>query len=289
VLLESGRLDDARAVLDSAGVTSLPVELRATYPAIMALYSHGRVLLADGQPGPAAEELLASGRLLEEAGEPNPAIIDWRSRAALALAELGDTARASELVGEELVLARRFGAPRAIGLALRARAAIHGGGEAVSDLEEAARVLDGSPAELVRAHVLGDLGAALLADGRSEEARETLQAAAELAHRCEATPLSEQVLRALHRTGARPRRAMRSGPEALTPAERRVASLAVTGMANREIAEQLVVATRTVEFHLSAIYRRRARVSCRPRWSRRDGPPAGRRARARGRSRRRRS
>jgi DNA-binding CsgD family transcriptional regulator len=49
---------------------------------------------------------------------------------------------------------------------------------------------------------------------------------------------------------------MRSGPEALTPAERRVASLAATGMANREIAEQLVVAPRTVEFHLSAIYRK---------------------------------
>jgi DNA-binding NarL/FixJ family response regulator len=49
---------------------------------------------------------------------------------------------------------------------------------------------------------------------------------------------------------------MRSGPEALTPAERRVAVLAAEGMANRAIAERLVVAQRTVEFHLSSTYRK---------------------------------
>jgi DNA-binding NarL/FixJ family response regulator len=49
---------------------------------------------------------------------------------------------------------------------------------------------------------------------------------------------------------------MRTGPEALTPAERRVAALAATGMANHDIATELVVTPRTVEFHLSATYRK---------------------------------
>ncbi|MGH3973351.1 MAG: helix-turn-helix domain-containing protein, partial [Pseudonocardiaceae bacterium] len=54
----------------------------------------------------------------------------------------------------------------------------------------------------------------------------------------------------------RPRRAALSGPESLTAAERRVADLAVQGHGNVEIARQLVVTRRTVETHLSAIYRK---------------------------------
>jgi DNA-binding CsgD family transcriptional regulator len=256
VLLERDQPDQAREVLESPGVASHAGDPSATYTAIMALHARGGLRLADGDPGAAAADLLACGRLLEEAGEPNPAIVDWRSRAALALAELGDIPRASSLLEEELTLATRFGAPRAIGLALRARAAVHGGDGAIADLEQAARILEGSPAQLARAHVLGDLGAALLVHGRRAEAREVLHDAAELAHRCEATVLGERVLAALRRSGARPRRVMRTGPEALTPAERRVAALAATGMANHDIATELVVTPRTVEFHLSATYRK---------------------------------
>ncbi|MGH2763766.1 MAG: helix-turn-helix domain-containing protein, partial [Thermoleophilaceae bacterium] len=41
---------------------------------------------------------------------------------------------------------------------------------------------------------------------------------------------------------------------ALTPAERRVVDLASKGLANREVAQQLFVTSRTVEMHLSAAY-----------------------------------
>jgi DNA-binding CsgD family transcriptional regulator len=42
----------------------------------------------------------------------------------------------------------------------------------------------------------------------------------------------------------------------LTPAERRVATLAAAGLTNREIATQLFVTLKTVEFHLSRCYRK---------------------------------
>jgi DNA-binding NarL/FixJ family response regulator len=42
----------------------------------------------------------------------------------------------------------------------------------------------------------------------------------------------------------------------LTPAERRVAELAARGAPNREIAATLVVTERTVEYHLTAAYRK---------------------------------
>jgi DNA-binding NarL/FixJ family response regulator len=40
----------------------------------------------------------------------------------------------------------------------------------------------------------------------------------------------------------------------LTPAERRVASLAAEGLANKEIAQTLVVTVNTVEYHLRNVY-----------------------------------
>jgi DNA-binding CsgD family transcriptional regulator len=57
-------------------------------------------------------------------------------------------------------------------------------------------------------------------------------------------------------TGARPRRAARTGAEALTPSERRVARLAAGGQTNRAIAQALFVTPKTVQVHLSHAYQK---------------------------------
>jgi DNA-binding NarL/FixJ family response regulator len=57
-------------------------------------------------------------------------------------------------------------------------------------------------------------------------------------------------------TGARPRTPRQTGVEALSPSERRVAQLAAEGLSNRDIAQALFVTTKTVEVHLSAVYRK---------------------------------
>ena len=54
--------------------------------------------------------------------------------------------------------------------------------------------------------------------------------------------------------GARPRREWRTGVEALTPSELRVARLAAEGQTNREIAHTLYVTLKTVEGHLARGY-----------------------------------
>jgi DNA-binding CsgD family transcriptional regulator len=60
----------------------------------------------------------------------------------------------------------------------------------------------------------------------------------------------------LHATGARPRRAAVTGPDSLTPSERRTAALAAAGATNREIAAELHVTVATVETHLRSAFRK---------------------------------
>jgi DNA-binding NarL/FixJ family response regulator len=86
------------------------------------------------------------------------------------------------------------------------------------------------------------------------DARAPLREALAVADRCGAEPLAQRAHDELNAAGGRPRRAALKGPEALTESERRAVQLAAAGLANREIAAELVVTVRTVEFHLSRAY-----------------------------------
>ena len=57
-------------------------------------------------------------------------------------------------------------------------------------------------------------------------------------------------------TGARPRRVVLRGLESLTASERRIAEIASQGLTNREIAQTLFITTRTVEGHLTSVFRK---------------------------------
>ena len=130
------------------------------------------------------------------------------------------------------------------------------GRQGESHLHEAVEVLAGSSARLEHAKALVDLGAMLRRTNRRKEARDPLQQGLELARKCGAKPLAERAHTELVATGARPRRLVFSGREALTPSERRVAAMAAEGMTNREIAQALFVTPGTVEVHLSSSYRK---------------------------------
>jgi DNA-binding NarL/FixJ family response regulator len=68
--------------------------------------------------------------------------------------------------------------------------------------------------------------------------------------------LAERAHTELAATGTRPRRIALSGVEALTPSEQRVAAMAAEGMTNRDIAQALFVTPKTIEVHLSSVYRK---------------------------------
>ena len=83
-----------------------------------------------------------------------------------------------------------------------------------------------------------------------------LRAAEEYAAREELWPLHSRVGRLLQRIGEIPLRLESETLAVLTIAERGVAMLALDGLSNRQIAEELLVSVKAVEGHLSKIYRK---------------------------------
>src|SRR6266702_8090453 len=112
-----------------------------------------------------------------------PGSLSWRSEAALAHLALGDRESAERLATEELELAQAFGAPRALGVALRAAGVVAGGDRGASLLREAIDAFERGDASLERARALADLGAMVRRRNRRTEARQLLREALDTAHR----------------------------------------------------------------------------------------------------------
>lgn len=252
-LVERGDLVGAAEVL--ARVAS-DEDLPDTVHLVSFRASRARLWILQGRKREGLTELLALGRRYEAIGGRNPAPFSWRSQAALALLELDEREEACRLAAEEVELARKWGAPRALGSALRTAGLVEEGEAGLALLHEAVEVLEDSSALLERARALTELGAALRRANRRAEARDPLRRGLELAHSCGAKPLAERAHAELIATGARPRRLVLSGLDSLTPSERRVAAMAAEGMTNRDIAQALFVTPRTVEVHLSNTYRK---------------------------------
>ena len=185
----------------------------------------------------------------------NPAAGEWRSERALAALRAGDQVGASAAARAQLVLARAFGAPRAIGVAARCASicAQQPDHALLTESEALLRGSDGGP-ELAR--TLLELGSVLRRAGERAAARTPLREAQTLAKRLGDDALARRATDELAATGARRLHRGLSGLESLTPSERRVAELAATGLTNREIAQELVVAQRTVTTHLTHIYQK---------------------------------
>jgi DNA-binding CsgD family transcriptional regulator len=253
-LLDQGKLDEAQAALALASRADAEVEWSFFYPSL--LLTRGMLELHRGALASGCERLLEVGRVAEEWGVSTPGPFQWRAPAVGALTALGEKQRARELIDVELEQCRRYGSPRSLGIALRAAARLDQGEGGIESLREAAELLGASEARLERARALVDLGSALRRARRATDARGPLHDGLALARACGALPLAERAHDELTATGARPRKIVRAGVDALTSSERRVARMAADGMANKEIAQALFVTVRTVEAHLHHAYQK---------------------------------
>lgn len=212
-----------------------------------ALAARAAVHLATNRFELAVDGYLACGRELSESGIANPAVVAWRSRAALAALATRRVDLALALADDELVAARRWGSPAVVGAALHPVALLR---TDVDLLADAVRLLDLARARNEQIWALHDLGLLLRKRRDRGAARAKLLLADRLARRGGNVRWSRRiglVLENLPAPGA---------TAALTRQETRVARLAAAGHTNRQIAERLSLTVRTVEFHLSGVYRK---------------------------------
>jgi DNA-binding CsgD family transcriptional regulator len=223
-------------------------------PYSQVLPARGMLRERTGDLDGALADYLACDRPEPVWGGRNPTMIPWRGRAALVLNRQGDETEARRLTDEEVAMAREYGAPRPLGIALHNAGLIRTGGDRLELLAESVSVLERSRAAMDHAEALVNLGGALRVASERTRAREALRAGLELATECGAVRIAAAARDELATLGVRPRREALRGVAALTPAERRVSDLAIEGLTNREIAQALFVTEKTVETHLGHIY-----------------------------------
>ncbi len=256
----------------------------------------GAPRLSEGDvSGPADHVRLARGRLACEQGDWAGALgwltgvaeglaqregaglaqLPWRPWAVRAVVESGRWQQARAWSAELLDLAREHGAPLPLAKAWRTAALVSarsrpGRGEPTSTgagirqhapervrlLREAWRTIRDTGHQLERARTATLLGVALRENGEPDQARELLEVGLDGADRCGAEALRASAVAELWSLGARPRRHRLDGPSSLTASELRVARLAAAGLGNREVAVELFVTVKTVEVHLTKVYRK---------------------------------
>jgi len=224
--------------------------------AALAHQAKGEVCAALGDAESAVTHFVKAGQLAPDAPID---VLPWRAGAALAHLRNGNARAAGELAREHVDLARRGGSPYAMAGALRTLAAVDAGPDRVQHLLRARAVLAGTTAGRLSAQIDTDLAGLLLltqAPDAEERALALLRSAEDHAGRQELWPLQGRVRRLLDRLGEQPRKVQTEAMAALTVSERRVARMAADGLTNRQIASELVVTVKAVEWHLSHVYRK---------------------------------
>lgn len=250
-LVERGEVQEALGLVESLDDD----ESIAFNAGIHLLRARGFVRAAAGDHEAALRDLDECAARLDALEVDSPTWCSWRPAAVASHWALGDVDLARRLALDDVAHAERKEAAVPTGVALRVVGEVTAE-DPVPVLERSVSVLRTTQARLELARSLVALGAALRRSGRRVEARRALAEGRMEATRCGATVLVRRAEEELAAAGGRPRRLEVSGAGALTASERRVCELAVAGLRNRDIAQRLFIAPKTVEVHLSRAYRK---------------------------------
>jgi DNA-binding CsgD family transcriptional regulator len=148
--------------------------------------------------------------------------------------------------------AAQVGTPWSIAAARRGIAQLTGGdleayAEALAQHDVAVRPLDQARTQL-------SYGEALRRRRRRVESRVPLRAAIEAFDRAGASPWAERARAELRATGESVAQREPVGRDLLTPQELQITRLAARGISNPEIAVQLFLSRKTVEYHLHKVF-----------------------------------
>jgi DNA-binding CsgD family transcriptional regulator len=219
------------------------------------LRARGVAALLAREPGRAAGSLGAVWEHMEREGVDEPGAFPVAPDLAEALAELGELDEARAVVDRLRVLSEAQEHPWGLTSTKRCDGLLRlVSGDydeaAAAELAEAAEEYGRLGLRFDRARSLLSLGHALRRLRKWGAARESLEHAAAAFDELGSPGWADRARGELARVGGR--RRGRAGE--LTSTERRVAELAMDGLANKEIASTLFVSVRTVEVHLKHVY-----------------------------------
>ena len=168
----------------------------------------------------------------------------------------GRRAEATSAFGTLSERALAAGTSRALGVRARCEALLSEDGRAEHAYEEAIGHLEHSSAavELARAHL--HYGQWLRRSKRRRDARRELRAAYGMFDQMGAEEFAARAAADLSAAGERAQPRIPAATADLTPQEARVAGLAIEGVTNNQIAAQLFISPRTVEYHLRKVFRK---------------------------------
>ena len=256
VLVCRGELVEAEGLFGDGPFAAPPAALRQIYPSPWILIARGRLRQAQGRLDDAAEDFREAGRRADAIGHLNPALVEWRSALTHVLADQG---RASRRARSRW----RTSSERARSAPRERSASLCGRRPAPRPRPRRSWrcCVKRSPPRRARG-----LSSSSPAPRPAWAPRCARPARARKLSRCSVGRRDRPPARGprprgrsaaeLRATGARPRRRVTAGADALTPSERRITELAAAGQQNREIAETLFVTTNTIEFHLRNAYRK---------------------------------
>ena len=253
VYAHQGRSDEARAAAGEGLAEAVP--LGDGIGASLGHWALGLMELSDGNVAAAESELGGLQAASEKAGITEPGATHWVGDLVEALVELERFEEAEALTAQLEERGAALGRDWALAVAGRCRGLLAAAAgdldAALAALEEAAVRHVSVPVPFDRARTLLVLGVLRRRARRRKAAREALEQACDEFERLGATRWLERGRAELARLGGRP-----PSDGELTPSERKVAALVAHGRTNREVAAELVLSEKTVESHLSHVYRK---------------------------------
>ncbi|HEY8584453.1 MAG TPA: helix-turn-helix transcriptional regulator, partial [Capillimicrobium sp.] len=249
-----GRFDDARA----HGAEGLEVADRTDQEAtsLYSLAAFGFAELGAGRAEAALTHLDRAAALAGRQRHREPAMGLFAPDRVEALLRAGRRAEAEEALAELEEGAERTGGAWAHAAAARCRAMLVDEDAVEAQIAEALRWHEGLDMPFERARTELILGERLRRARRRADARDPLQAALTAFERLGAEPWAARARTELRATGGRAADHEAGLIEELTPHELQVALLVAEGRTNREVGAALFLSPKTIEHHLSAIYRK---------------------------------
>ncbi len=223
-------------------------------PRLWSLACLGFLELSLDNVAEAIEELEQAETLAELSGLIDPSIIPWAPDLVEAYVRSGRDDDATRLVGALSATAERGGAPSALALAARCRG-IAAAEAFEPEFEGALAWHEEAGLPFERGRTLLAFGARLHRARRRVEARGRLREALETFEALGAPNWAERARVELRAAGAIERKTV-YGSEELTAQETRVALAVARGAKNREVAAELFLSPKTIDFHLGRVYRK---------------------------------